>query len=102
MTYVANLKRIVEGARRMWLKTEAMVPPTSLPWSPGMSDARSCRKRKDQTLLVRKECEMLIIDVITYFQKIFRVHVRGDKHLPSTVATLQDAWWMEVEKTETE
>ena len=23
-----------------------------------------------------------------------------DKHLPSTVATLWDAWWMEVEKTE--
>ena len=58
MTHVAYLKRIVAGARRMWLKTEAMVPPTSLPWS--MSDARSCRKRKNQTLLVRKECEMLI------------------------------------------
>ena len=41
-------------------------------------------------------------NVITYFQKIFRVHVCGDKHLPSTVATLRDAWWMEVEKTETE
>ena len=60
VTHVAYLKRIVAGARRMWLKTEAMVPPTSLPWSPGMSDARSCRKRKNQTLLVRKECEMLI------------------------------------------
>ena len=60
MTHVAYLKRIVAGARRMWLKTEAMVPPTSLPWSPGMSDARSCRKRKNQTLLVSKECEMLI------------------------------------------
>ena len=34
MTRVAYLKRIVAGARRMWLKTEAMVPPTSLPWSP--------------------------------------------------------------------
>ena len=55
MTHVAYLKCIVTGARRMWLKTEAMVPPTSLPWSPGMSDARSCRKRKNQTLLVRKE-----------------------------------------------
>ena len=102
MTHVAYLKRIVAGARRMWLKTEAMVPPTSYPWSPGMSDARSCRKRKNQTLLVSKECEMLIKNVITYFQKIFRVHVCGDKHLPSTVATLQDAWWMEDEKTETE
>ena len=98
MTHVAYLKRIVAGARRMWLKTEAMVPPTSLPWSPGMSDARSCRKRKNQTLLVSKECEMLIKNVITYFQKIFRVHVCGDKHLPSTVATLQDAWWMEDER----
>ena len=67
VTRVAYLKRIVAGARRMWLKTEAMVPPTSLPWSPGMSDARSCRKRKNQTLLVSKECEMLIKDVITYF-----------------------------------
>ena len=46
MTHVAYLKRIVAGARRMWLKTEAMVPPTSHPWSPGMSDARSCRKRR--------------------------------------------------------
>ena len=46
MTRVVYLKRNVAGARRMWLKTEAMVPPTSLPWSPGMSDARSCRKRK--------------------------------------------------------
>ena len=56
MTHVAYLKRIVAGARRMWLKTEAMVPPPpSLPWSPGMSDARSCRKRKNHTLLVRKE-----------------------------------------------
>ena len=67
MTHVAYLKLIVAGARRMWLKTEAMVPPTSLPWSPGMSDARSCRKRKNQTLLVSKECEILITDVITYF-----------------------------------
>ena len=25
-----------------------------------------------------------------------------DKHLPSTVATLQDAWWMEDERQETE
>ena len=63
-----------------------------------MSDARSCRKRKNQTLLVSKECEMLIRNVITYFQKIFRVHVCGDKHLPSTAATLQDAWWMEDER----
>ena len=63
-----------------------------------MSDARSCRKRKNQTLLVSKECEMLIKNVITYFQKIFRVHLCGDKHLPSTVATLQDAWWMEDER----
>ena len=69
MTRVAYLKRIVAGARRMWLKTEAMVPPTSLPWSPGMSDARSCRKRKNQTLLVSKECEMLITDVITYLRE---------------------------------
>ena len=53
MTHVAYLKHIVAGARRMWL-TEAMVPPTSLPWSPGMSDARSCRKRKNQTLLCQK------------------------------------------------
>ena len=60
MTHVAYLKRIVAGARRMWLKTEAMVPPTSHPWSPGKSDARSYRKRKNQTLLVSKECEMLI------------------------------------------
>ena len=59
MTHVAYLKRIVAGARRMWLKTEAMVPPTSLPWSPGMSDARSCRKRKNQTLLVSKEYGVL-------------------------------------------
>ena len=50
MTRVAYLKRIIAGARRMWLKTEAMVPPTSLPWSPGMSDARSCRKRKNQNI----------------------------------------------------
>ena len=28
MTHVAYLKLIVAGARRMWLKTEAMVPPT--------------------------------------------------------------------------
>ena len=47
MTHVAYLKLIVAGARRMWLKTEAMVPPTSLPpWSPGMSDARSCRRER--------------------------------------------------------
>ena len=31
MTCVAYLKHIVVGARRMWLKTEAIVPPTSLP-----------------------------------------------------------------------
>ena len=77
MTRVAYLKRIVAGARRMWLKTEAMVPPTSLPWSPGMSDARSCRKRKNQTILVSKECEMLKIDVIHIFEKIFGVHTCG-------------------------
>ena len=80
MTSVAYLKRIVAGARRMWLKTEAMVPPTSLPWSPGMSDARSCRKRKNQTLLVSKECEMLITDVITY---LFRqnTYLQNKKHI---------------------
>ena len=31
MTRVAYLKHIAAGARRMWLKTEAIVPPTSLP-----------------------------------------------------------------------
>ena len=31
MTRVAYLKHIVAGARRMWLKTEPIVPPTSLP-----------------------------------------------------------------------
>ena len=31
MTRVAYLKHIVAGARRKWLKTEAIVPPTSLP-----------------------------------------------------------------------
>ena len=31
MTRVAYLKHIVAGARRMWLKTEAIVPATSLP-----------------------------------------------------------------------
>ena len=31
MTRVAYLKLIVAGARRIWLKTEAIVPPTSLP-----------------------------------------------------------------------
>ena len=31
MTRVAYLKHIVAGATRMWLKTEAIVPPTSLP-----------------------------------------------------------------------
>ena len=31
MTRVAYLKHIVAGARRMCLKTEAIVPPTSLP-----------------------------------------------------------------------
>ena len=31
MTRVAYLKHIVAGAKRMWLKTEAIVPPTSLP-----------------------------------------------------------------------
>ena len=36
MTRVAYLKRIVAGARRMWLKTGAIVPPTSLPCSPGI------------------------------------------------------------------
>ena len=36
MTRVAYLKRIVAGARRMWLKTGARVPSTSLPWSPGI------------------------------------------------------------------
>ena len=36
MTRVAYLKHIVGGARRMWLKTGAIVPPTSLPWSLGI------------------------------------------------------------------
>ena len=31
MTRVAYLKHIVAGARRMWLKTKAIVPSTSLP-----------------------------------------------------------------------
>ena len=31
MTRVAYLKHIVAGAMRIWLKTEAIVPPTSLP-----------------------------------------------------------------------
>ena len=31
MTRVAYLKHIVAGARRMWLRPEAIVPPTSLP-----------------------------------------------------------------------
>ena len=77
MTRVAYLKRIVAGARRMWLKTEAMVPPTLF------LGARACQmlgavgREKNQTLLVSKECEMLILDVITYFEKIFRVHTCG-------------------------
>ena len=99
MTRVAYLKRIVAGARRMWPKTEAMVPPTSLPWSPGMSDARSCRKRKNQTLLVSKECEMAYNRCNHIFLRKYSEYIHVvDKHLPSTVATLQDAWWMEDER----
>ena len=37
MTHVAYLKRNVAGARRMWLKTEAMVPP------PLFLGARACQ-----------------------------------------------------------
>ena len=37
MTHVAYLKRIVAGARRMWLKTEVMVPP------PLILGARACQ-----------------------------------------------------------
>ena len=70
MTHVAYLtwKLIVAGARRMWLKTEAMVPPTL-----SFLGARACQmlgavgREMNQTLLVSKECEMLIKDVITYF-----------------------------------
>ena len=64
-----------------------------------MSDARSCRKKKNQTLLVSKECEMLITDVINIFLRKYSEYMYvDDKHLPSTVATLQDAWWMEDER----
>ena len=99
MTHVAYLKRIVAGARRMWLKTEAMVPPTSLPWSPGMSDARSCRKRKNQTLLVSKECEMLIIDVITYFREnIQSTYMWLTSTYHQQWRPCRNAWWMEDER----
>ena len=40
MTRVAYLKHIVAGARRMWLKTEAIVPPP-LFREARASDARS-------------------------------------------------------------
>ena len=56
MTHVAYLKRNVAGARRMWLKP---VFPPPLFRGAQASDARSWRKRKNQTLLERKECEML-------------------------------------------
>ena len=35
MTHVAYLKRIVAGARRMWLKTGAIVPPHLSSVEPG-------------------------------------------------------------------
>ena len=35
MTRVAYLKHIVAGARRMWLKTEAIVPPHLSSVKPG-------------------------------------------------------------------
>ena len=45
-------------------------------------------------LLERKKREILI-KCITYFQKIIRVHVCGDKHLPSIVTTQRDVGgWM--------
>ena len=40
MTRVAYLKRIVAGARRMWLKTGAIVPPPLFRGAQA-SDARS-------------------------------------------------------------
>ena len=36
MTSEAYLKQLLQEPKRMWLKTEARVPPTSLPWSPGI------------------------------------------------------------------
>ena len=36
MTSVAYLKQLLQEPWRMWLKTEASVPPASLPWSPGI------------------------------------------------------------------
>ena len=66
----------------MWLKTKARGPPASLMWSPGIR-CKELRKRKNQTLLVRKERECLIKNVITYFHEIMRIHMCGDKHLPS-------------------
>ena len=56
-------------------------------------------RERNQTLLVSKECEMLIIDVITIFLRKYSEYIHVvDKHLPSTVATLPDAWWMEDER----
>ena len=60
MTSAAYLKQLLQEPWRMWLKTEAKGPPASLPCSPGIR-CWELRKRKNQTLLVRKERESLII-----------------------------------------
>ena len=55
-------------------------------------------EEKESNITCKKGMQDAYKHVITYFQKIFRVHVCGDKHLPSTVATLRDAWWMDGER----
>ena len=82
----------------MWLKTEARGPPASLPCSPGIR-CWELRKRKNQTLLVRKERESYN-NVITYFHEIIRIHKCGDKHLPSRTTAQAGCRWMDGEETE--
>ena len=94
MTRVAYLKRNVAGAMEDVAEDWSQSSPHLSSVEPG-HQMLGAEKRKNQTLLERKKREILIKNVITYFQKIIRVHVCGDKHLPTTVTTQRDVGgWM--------
>ena len=83
----------------MWLKTETMISPRLSSVEPGHL-MLGAEEEKESNVTGKKGTRDTYKNVITYFHEITRIHVCGDKHLPSITTAQAGRRWMEGEETE--
>ena len=82
----------------MWLKTEARSSPRLSSVEPGHL-MLGAEEEKESNVACKKGMREFYKNVITYFHEIIRIHICGDKHLPSITTAQAGRRWMEGEET---